>query len=46
VDFLDGELGHHLRCLDDLAEKLADMCERLAEGVDPQGVALQAGRRG
>jgi hypothetical protein len=37
VDFLPGELARLLGALDGVAERLADVCERLAAGVDPQG---------
>jgi hypothetical protein len=37
VDFLDGELSRYLGRLDVLADRLADVCGRLALGVDPQG---------
>ncbi len=54
VDFLDGELGRLLGRLDGVAERLVDACDRLAEGIDPQGGHLAAsegdgqaeGRRG
>jgi hypothetical protein len=36
-DFLDGELSRHLGRLDVLGMRLADVCEHLAAGVDPQG---------
>jgi hypothetical protein len=36
-DFLDGELARYQGRLDVLALRLADVCEKLAAGVDPQG---------
>jgi hypothetical protein len=37
LDFLPGELARLLAGIDGVAERLADICERLAAGVDPQG---------
>jgi hypothetical protein len=37
VDFLPPEVARLLGALDGVAERLADICERLAAGVDPQG---------
>jgi hypothetical protein len=37
VDFLPGELARLPGALDGVSERLADVCERLAAGVDPQG---------
>jgi hypothetical protein len=37
VDFLPGELARLPGALDGVSERLGDICERLAAGVDPQG---------
>jgi hypothetical protein len=37
VDFLAPEAARLLGALDGVAERLADICERLSAGVDPQG---------
>jgi hypothetical protein len=37
VDFLAPEVARLLGALDGVAERLVDICERLAAGVDPQG---------
>jgi hypothetical protein len=37
VDFLAPEVARLLGALDGVAERLADICDRLAAGVDPQG---------
>jgi hypothetical protein len=37
LDFLPGELARLLAGLDAAGDRLRDVCERLAAGVDPQG---------
>jgi hypothetical protein len=37
VDFLPPEVARLLGALDGVAERPADICERLGAGVDPQG---------
>jgi hypothetical protein len=37
VDFLPPEVARLLGALDGVSERLGDVCERLAAGVDPQG---------
>jgi hypothetical protein len=46
VDFLDGELARYQARLDVLALRLADVCEPLAAGVDPQATQADASPRG
>jgi hypothetical protein len=36
VDFLPPEVARLLGALDGVSERLADICERLAAGMDPQ----------
>jgi hypothetical protein len=39
LDFLPPELSRLLGALDGVRDRLADVCDRLAEGVDPQGAS-------
>jgi hypothetical protein len=41
-DFLPPELSRLLGALDGVRGRLADVCDRLAEGVDPQGACTSS----
>jgi hypothetical protein len=50
VDLLSPELGRLAGALDGIAGRLADVCDRLSVGIDPQGASgaaqAEADRRG